>query len=163
MRIRVIIFHSIMFLQLFYGCKNQTTSPSSESDLQISFISGTAGGDFMPIIVPDSTNLPNPLQCKIVLVIKNINNDKIFEGLSIQQGEVYLSTTNTKIDTYNFSTNWSGRLAPNNSDTVCCTMTKSENSASVCGKTIYVNIFVQKDSTNVITFKTNDIHVQCVY
>jgi hypothetical protein len=152
-----------MLSQLFYGCKNQTTSPSSGSDLQISFVSGIAGGDFMPVIVPDSTSLSSPLGCKIVLLVKNINKDKIVEGLSIQRGEVYLSSTNAKIDTYSFSTNWNGRLEPNYSDTVCCTMTKSENSASVCGKTIYVNLFVQKDSTNVVTFKTNDIPVQCVY
>lgn len=149
------------------NCKEQTTSPVFQSNLQLEFVGGLIGADLMPIpILPDTIPIPSdPFGCRLVLVVKNTSQTETLGNIHIKQANVYLTSTNQEVGTWSISTSWDGRLEPGASDTV--TLTKSDGSASnlldLCDRFLYLSLSIQIGSIKQTTFKSDSIYVHCVY
>jgi hypothetical protein len=141
------------------GCNSQISPPENFDDLQLSFVSGSIGANLMPFIPPD------PIRCDIVLVATNKNQTESLNNISIDRADVYLNSTNEKLGTISFSTDWDGKLAPAESDTV--QLKKIINSFSVfeppCGKYVHLNLFVGGNFITPISFETDSLRFGCVY
>jgi hypothetical protein len=141
------------------GCNSQISPPENFDDLQLVFVSGSIGANLMPITPPD------PISCQIVLVVTNKNQTESLNNISIDQADVYLNSTNEKLGTISFTTDWNGKLGPAASDTV--RLNKITNSVSVftppCGKYVYLNLFVRGNVFTPVSFKTDSLHFGCVY
>ena len=149
----------ILVSQIFPGCKDQLTNPQLFIDLRLSFISGSIGADLMPSVPPD------PIGCQIVLLAENKNPTLTITSLSIPRADVFISSSNLKLGTIIFTTNWDGRLAPLEKDTV--NLIKVISPVTIfdppCNEYVYLRILIQDDSNNSITFKTDSLFFGCVY
>ena len=154
-------FLTILFILSFSSCNNPVSPPETLNDLKLSFVSGSIWAGLMPYVPPD----PDPIACQIVLITENKNKTTPLKNISITQADVYLNSTNERLGTISFSTNWNGQLAPMQRDTVNFTKIKSYNTLSntPCNKYIYLNLIVRKDFFNSITFKTDSLYFGCVY
>jgi hypothetical protein len=141
------------------GCNSQISPPENLDDLKLAVVSASIGANLMPIIPPD------PIRCDIVLFFTNKNQTEALNNLSIAQADVYLNSTNEKLGTIFFTTDWDGKLGPAESDTV--RLNKITNPVSVftapCGKYVYLNLFVRQNIFTSISFKTDSIRFGCVY
>jgi hypothetical protein len=159
---RMIIYFFMLAFAVYpaiSGCKNQISPPENLDDLQLSFVSGSIGANLMPITPPD------PINCNIVLVVTNKNQTEPLNNISITQADVYLNSTNEKLGSIFFATDWDGKLGPAESDTV--RLNKITNSVSVftapCGKYVHLNLFVRGDIFTPISFETDSLRFGCVY
>jgi hypothetical protein len=106
---------------------------------------------------PDSSS--DKLSCQADLFVKNNSSIKTLSNLSINKGEVYISSTNQKIGTILFETSWDGCLSPLENDTV--RLIKLKNDAEIIFPppfgSIYLVFTIENVSRNTITFKTDGI------
>jgi hypothetical protein len=159
MKRNIYIVASVLIVQLFSSCKDQTTSPESFDDLHFSFVSGSIGANLMPSVPPD------PIGCQIILLAENKNQTNTISNLSIPQADVFLDSSDQRLGTITFTTNWDGRLGPMERDTVYLTKIISQTSlfSPQCNKYVYLKLLVQNDFKNSITFKTDSLFFGCVY
>ncbi len=155
----VFIIVSILISQLFSSCKDQSTTPELLGDLHLSFVGGSIGANLMPSVPPD------PIGCQIILIAENKNQTKTLSNLSIPQADVFLNSSNQRLGTITFITIWDGQLGPMERDTVYLTKVISQTSlfSPQCNKYVYLNLLVQNNSKNSITFKTDSLFFGCVY
>lgn len=149
----------LLFSQIFFSCKDQSTSPESLDDLHLTFVSGYIGADLMPSVPPD------PIGCQITLIAENRNQTKALLNLSIPQADVFLNSSNQKLGTIAFTTSWDGKLEPAELDTVRIIKVVGQTSpfSIQCDKYVYLNIIVQNDPKNFIICKTDSLLFGCVY
>jgi hypothetical protein len=157
----IINFFMLAFAVYFAisGCNSQISPPENLDDLQLVFVSGSIGANLMPIIPPD------PIRCDIVLVATNKNQTEPLNNISISQADVYLNSSNEKLGTISFTTDWDGKLAPAESDTV--RLNKITNQFSVfmppCSQYVHLNLFVGGNFITPISFETDSLRFGCVY
>jgi|GEM_PF-5908547 len=155
--IYIVVF--ILIVQLFFSCKDQTTSPESFDDLHLSFVSASIGANLMPNVPPD------PIGCQIILLAENKNQTNIISNLSITQADVYLVSSDQRLGTITFTSDWDGRLEPMERDTVYLTKIIGQTSLFniQCNKYVYLKLLVQNEFKNSNTFKTDSLFFGCVY
>ena len=156
---KIFLVLCILLLESFFSCNDEISPPENLVDIQLSYVSGSIGANLMPIIPPD------PIACQIVLVATSTNQTKPLSGLSITQADVYLNSTNEKLGSIAFTTNWYGQLTPTESDTVRLNKITSPFSIFTppCGKYVYLNLFVRQNLFTLTSFKTDSLYFGCVY
>jgi hypothetical protein len=80
-------FYIIAFILLVLceSCKEQITSPLTQSSLQLNFVQGSIGADRMPIaILPGTIPIPSdPFGCRLALVAKNTSQTNTLSNIQI--------------------------------------------------------------------------------
>ena len=159
MKQKIFLFEVILFAQIFFSCKGQSTAPESLADLHLTFISGSIGADLMPSIPPD------PITCQIIIVAENSSATRTLSNLSAAHADVFLNSSNEKLGTITFTSNWDGRLGPTERDTVRSTKVISQTTLfnPQCRKYVYLNLVFKNNSGNFIVQKTDSLFFGCVY
>jgi len=153
------IFGTVLFVQILSGCQDQSTSPESLADLHLTFVSGSIGANLMPSVPPD------PISCQITIVAENSSTSRTLSTLTASQADVFLHSSNEKLGTITFTSNWDGRLGPAERDTVYLTKVIGRTTLfnPQCGKYVYLNVMVKNSSGNSIIQKTDSIYFGCVH
>ncbi len=159
MRRNTFILSLILLTQVFFNCRDQSTTPESLDDLHLKFISGYIGANLMPSVPPD------PIGCQIIIVAENASVTRTLSNLSAPQADVFLNSSNQKLGTITFTSSWDGQLGPSERDTVRLTKVISQTTlfSPQCGKYVYLNLVVQNDSKNSVTLETDSLSFGCVY
>ena len=149
----------LLILFLLLSCRNEITPPVSLTNLETRFLSGYISANLMPIIPPD------PINCQIVLLAKNKSSSETLSGLHILQAEVYRDSGSQRLGTISFSTDWDGRLAPQEQDTVRLTKVVAESSLFTppCNKYVYLNLLIKSGLTDSTTTKIDSLLFTCVF
>lgn len=102
------ILSLILLTQVFFSCKDQSTTPDSLGDLHLRFVSGYIGANLMPSVPPD------PIGCQIIIVAENASVTRTLSKLSAPQADVFLNSSNQKLGTITFTSSWDGQLGRQN-------------------------------------------------
>lgn len=128
-------------------------------NLDVRFLSGRIEANLMPVVPPD------PITGEIVLLMENKSASDALSGLEIPQADVFLDSTDQRLGTITFSTDWDGRLAPAEQDTVRLTKVMAQSSPfdPPCGKDVYLKLTVIDALNNSKSFTTNILSFDCSY
>jgi hypothetical protein len=156
-------FINIAFLLILslVGCKEQPTSPVSQNILQLDFVSGSISANFMPPLPLDT--IWDQYVCELVIVAKNSSQTDSLNGIQIKQADVFISSTNQRLGTWNFFTRWDGKLGPNEKDTIKLRKVSGRLASryGACYNFVYLNFIVNKDANHQIKYKSDSIFVSC--
>lgn len=97
---------------LITACEDSPPQRSAFDDLNIQFLHGFIRANLGPVVPPD------PVDCRLTMVMSNANLEESLEGLSLQEAEVILDSTDQLLGTIQLDSDWSGILQPGEQDTV---------------------------------------------
>jgi hypothetical protein len=147
-----------------FCCKDQTASPIQSTpyeNLQLNILEGSVNGDLMPPYLID------PIQCKLVLAVKNLSLNDTLVNLCMPYADVYLKGSNENVGRIQFHTKWDGILSPDECDTV--RLDKGRNIPGTppflpsCDNSTYLKLIIQCDSLIIMTYKIDSLKCYCDY
>ena len=152
---------SILFITSFFllACEEDLPQRSVLNDLEIQFLSGLIEANLGPVVPPD------PIYCRIELLLINRNSEESLGGLNIPSAQVFIDSTNKLLGGFPFSTDWDGMLEPDDEDTV--TLVKDSDILEErpfdppCREFVYLELEVKNGSYEPKSFRTDSLFFTC--
>jgi hypothetical protein len=141
------------------SCTPTSAVTGSLDDLEIELVQGTITANLMPIVPPD------PVSCSLALRVRNANPTTPISGVFFPSGELQLSSTGQRIGTFTFSSEWKGRLAPLEADTVLVRKASSLLPVTLhpCGEHVDLLLAVRNAFPIARTVRLDTLRFECVY
>lgn len=136
------------------------SSPETFRHLDIKYLSGMVSLNLMPSVPPQKI-----LTARFVLLMKNTDTAKVFDGLTIPRGDLFIHSSLTPVTTIPFSTSWDGHLDPREQDTV---RLANIDSLQVpfnppCDQIVYLNLHLIANPKNSKLIVTDSLRVTCTF
>jgi len=144
---------------LFPSCDQNSVRPTPLTSLDVKVVGGFVTANLMPIVEPD------PLYCRLTLSVRNTSSDGSFYGLGVREGTVFLDADHATLGRFRFTSDWDGRLAPGETDTVHLTKLASSFSGFTppCGARVGISFAVEDFARNALPVTADSLPVLCVY
>ncbi len=143
------------------GCKTTVTMspPGSLHNLEVTTLSQEIGANLMPMVPPD------PVFCRIVLVLRNISRTETISGVSIPQAVVLKGSSGEPLGDVFFASAWDGRLDPGERDTVRLVKLESslQSVPAACNDYVALNLVVSRGAHETSTINLDRALFRCVY
>lgn len=147
----------------FFACSDDssTNSKTDQNDLaklEIKYINGSGYSNLMP------PNLPDPVNIRIDLQIKNNSDNNVINELYFEDFKVYLAN-DSLLGKIKMTTWFDIDIKPSSIDTI--TLSKNSSDTLIfetpCTEYIYLDFEIKDKSDNFLKIKTDSIYYECVY
>ncbi len=157
---RFILFTWIIFLSVMSAsCTQDAVLPPPVTGLSLSVLDVSIGANLMPIVPPD------PVVCRMTLVVHNGDMAESYIGLAVREGTVVVESTGSPLGTIRFTSMWDGHLAPGETDTVMVEKLAGTRAPfdPPCGARVTLRTAVVGLAGTIIPVSAEGIVFQCVY
>jgi hypothetical protein len=144
---------------LVSACDQDTVLPMPITDLHVTVIDGFIAANLMPITAPD------PVSCRLTLLVTNTSTDGSFFGLRVINGIVFVDSSHATLGTFTFTSDWNGHLSPGETVTVHLTKTAAPGALFIprCGTMVGVRLTIQDFTRNATSVTADSLMFLCVY
>jgi hypothetical protein len=156
---RMLVCAALLLALACASCDVNSTLTGSLDDLEVSLAEGMIVSDQMPIVPPD------PVTCTLTVLVRNTSSSSTTLGVYLPTAEVRRTSTGESLGTFAFSSDWDGRIAPGETDTVRLTKNRSVTPISPrpCGEYLDLILHVRNPSMSVKSVTFDSLTLYCVY
>ncbi len=151
---------AVVVTALFLRCNDVTVFPPDHfENLEIRVLGGTIGANLMPVVPAD------PVIARVDLLLKNSSRQTTFSDLKIEEADVFLDSSDTRLGSISFSTSWDGELKPGESDTVRLSKVMSPETLFTppCRQYVRLILKVVCSLSYFVPVRSDSLLFSCVY